>query len=142
MSDVGLRPCLPVVVDGESLVSHAGGTSLIDTARRSGLARELSVRLEAWRRRSQRTTQYKITPARASARERVWSWAGTPPQNNRAALIRAAGPSHLRVVAAIVHPHADENRQSAPPGATALNIKPRHERRYLVDTQRADAISR
>ena len=44
-----LRPWLSVVVGGESLVSHAGGTLLVKTARRSGLARELSSRLGPWR---------------------------------------------------------------------------------------------
>ncbi|MCA1604112.1 MAG: transposase, partial [Acidobacteria bacterium] len=37
------------MVGGESLVSHAGGALLVETARRSGLAKELSTRLGAWR---------------------------------------------------------------------------------------------
>jgi hypothetical protein len=44
------RPWLSVITDGESLVSHAGATLLVETARRSGVARELSVRLGRWRR--------------------------------------------------------------------------------------------
>jgi len=44
------RPWLSVVVGGESLVSHAGGALLVETARRSGLAGELSARLGPWRR--------------------------------------------------------------------------------------------
>jgi len=39
-----------VVVGGESLVSQAGGTLLVETARGSGLARELSSWLGRWRR--------------------------------------------------------------------------------------------
>jgi hypothetical protein len=39
-----------VVAGGESLVSHAGGVLLVETARRSGLARELSARCRVWRR--------------------------------------------------------------------------------------------
>ena len=38
-----------MITGGESLVSHAGGTLLVETARRSGLARELSFRLGPWR---------------------------------------------------------------------------------------------
>jgi len=38
-----------VITGGESLVSHAGGTLLVQTARRSGLARELSSGLGPWR---------------------------------------------------------------------------------------------
>ncbi len=39
------RPGLSsVITGGESLVSHAGGTLLVETVRRSGLARELSPR--------------------------------------------------------------------------------------------------
>ena len=49
MKDKGLRPWLAVIVGGESLVSHAGGALLVETARRSGLARELSRRLGLWR---------------------------------------------------------------------------------------------
>jgi hypothetical protein len=40
-----LRPWLSVIVGGESLVSHASATLLVETARRSGLARQLSVLL-------------------------------------------------------------------------------------------------
>lgn len=49
MKDKG-RPWLSVVAGGESLVSHAGGVLLVETARRSGLARELSARCRVWRR--------------------------------------------------------------------------------------------
>jgi Transposase DDE domain group 1 len=45
-----LRPWLSVIVGGESLVSHAGATLLVETARRSGLARQLSALLGPWRR--------------------------------------------------------------------------------------------
>jgi hypothetical protein len=38
-----------VIVGGESLVSHAGGALLVETARRSGLAKELVTRLGPWR---------------------------------------------------------------------------------------------
>ena len=50
MKDTGLRPWLPVIAGGASLVSHAGATLLVETARRSGLAKELSSRLRRWRR--------------------------------------------------------------------------------------------
>ena len=49
MKDKQRRPWLSVIVGGESLVSHAGGTLLVETARRSGLAKELSSRLGSWR---------------------------------------------------------------------------------------------
>ncbi len=49
MKDKGRRPWLSVIAGGESLVSHAGGTLLVQTARCSGLARELSSRLGPWR---------------------------------------------------------------------------------------------
>ena len=49
MEDKQRRPWLSVIIGGESLVSHAGGTLLVETARRSGLARELSTRLGPWR---------------------------------------------------------------------------------------------
>jgi hypothetical protein len=39
-----------VIIGGESLISHAGGVLLVETARRSGLAKELSARCRAWRR--------------------------------------------------------------------------------------------
>ena len=52
MKHKDLRPWLSVIVGGESLVSHAGGALLVETARRSGLARELSARLGRWRRPS------------------------------------------------------------------------------------------
>jgi hypothetical protein len=39
-----------MIAGGESLVSHAGATLLVETARRSGLAREVSKRLGPWRR--------------------------------------------------------------------------------------------
>jgi hypothetical protein len=38
-----------VIAGGESLVSHAGATLLVETARRSGLARQLSRLLGPWR---------------------------------------------------------------------------------------------
>jgi hypothetical protein len=44
-----LRSWLSVIVGGESLVSHAGATLLVETARRSGLARQLSSLLGPWR---------------------------------------------------------------------------------------------
>jgi len=44
-----LRPWLSVIAGGESLVSHAGGVLLVETARRSGLARGLSRLLGPWR---------------------------------------------------------------------------------------------
>ena len=50
MKDRHLRPWLWVITGGESLVSHAGGTLLVEAARRSGLARQLSTRLGPWRR--------------------------------------------------------------------------------------------
>jgi hypothetical protein len=50
VKDKHRRPWLSVIVGGESLVSHAGATLLVEAARRSGLAGELSVRLGRWRR--------------------------------------------------------------------------------------------
>jgi hypothetical protein len=50
VKDTGLRPWLAVIAGGASLVSHAGATLLVETARRSGLAKELSSRLGHWRR--------------------------------------------------------------------------------------------
>jgi hypothetical protein len=50
VKDKDLRPWLSVIVGGESLVSHAGGALLVETARRSGLAKQLSARLGPWRR--------------------------------------------------------------------------------------------
>jgi hypothetical protein len=50
VKDKHRRPWLSVIVGGESLVSHAGGALLVETARRSGLAKELSARLGPWRR--------------------------------------------------------------------------------------------
>src|ERR687894_1186786 len=50
VKDKQRRPWLSVIAGGESLVSHAGGTLLVETARRSGLAKELSARLGRWRR--------------------------------------------------------------------------------------------
>jgi hypothetical protein len=44
-----LRPWLSVIVGGESLVSHAGGVLLVETARRSGLSRQLGRLLGPWR---------------------------------------------------------------------------------------------
>jgi Transposase DDE domain group 1 len=45
-----LRPWLSVIAGGESLVSHAGGALLVEAARRSGLAKQLSRLLGPWRR--------------------------------------------------------------------------------------------
>ena len=42
MKHKDLRPWLSVIAGGESLVSHAGGALLVEAARRSGLAEELS----------------------------------------------------------------------------------------------------
>jgi hypothetical protein len=50
VKDKGLRPWLSVIAGGASLVSHAGATLLVETARRSALAREVSRRLGPWRR--------------------------------------------------------------------------------------------
>jgi hypothetical protein len=44
-----LRPWLSVIAGGESLVSHAGGVLLVETARRSGLSGQLSRLLGRWR---------------------------------------------------------------------------------------------
>ena len=49
MKHKDVRPWLSVIAGGESLVSHAGGVLLVETARRSGLARELSRLLGPWR---------------------------------------------------------------------------------------------
>ena len=138
MKDEGLRPWLAVIAGGASLVSHAGATLLVETARRSGLARELSARLARWRRplathdpgkivgdlaiavalggdaaadvavlRAQPAVFGPVTSdptasrliaalaqdaedalaaisgARATARERVWSWSAAPTQARR-----------------------------------------------------------
>jgi hypothetical protein len=45
-----LRPWLSVIAGGESLVTHAGGVLLVETARRSGLSGQLSRLLGSWRR--------------------------------------------------------------------------------------------
>ena len=50
MKHKDLRPWLSVIAGGESLVSHAGGLLLVETARRSGLAGQLSRLLGPWRR--------------------------------------------------------------------------------------------
>ena len=50
MKDKDLRPWLSVIAGGESLVSHAGGVLLVETARRSGLAGQLSGLLGPWRK--------------------------------------------------------------------------------------------
>jgi len=50
VKDKQRRPWLSVITGGEPLVSHAGGSLLVQTARRSGVARELSSRLGPWRR--------------------------------------------------------------------------------------------
>jgi hypothetical protein len=44
-----LRPWLAVIAGGESLVSHAGGVLLVETARRSGLSWQLRRLLGPWR---------------------------------------------------------------------------------------------
>ena len=49
MKHKDLRPWLSVIAGGESLVSHAGAMLLVETARRSGLARALSRQLGRWR---------------------------------------------------------------------------------------------
>ncbi|HEX8758672.1 MAG TPA: IS1380 family transposase [Pseudonocardiaceae bacterium] len=49
MKDKHRLPWLSVIVGGESLVSHAGGSLLVATARGAGLSRELSARLGPWR---------------------------------------------------------------------------------------------
>ena len=49
MKHKDLRPWLSVIAGGESLVSHAGGVLLVETARRSGLAGQLSRLLGPWR---------------------------------------------------------------------------------------------
>jgi hypothetical protein len=41
---------LSVIIGGESLVSHAGGVLLVETARRSGLSGQLSRLLGSWRK--------------------------------------------------------------------------------------------
>jgi hypothetical protein len=41
---------LNVIIGGESLVSHAGGALLVETAQRTGLARQLSRLLGPWRK--------------------------------------------------------------------------------------------
>jgi hypothetical protein len=52
VNDKHLRFWLSVIVGGESLVSHGGGALLVDGARRSGLAKQLSSRLGPWRQPS------------------------------------------------------------------------------------------
>jgi hypothetical protein len=49
VKDKRRRPWLSVITGGESLVSHAGGALLVETARRSGLATKLSRLLGPWR---------------------------------------------------------------------------------------------
>jgi hypothetical protein len=44
------RPWLPVVASGESMISHAGGVLLAQTARVCGLDRALSAGMRPWRR--------------------------------------------------------------------------------------------
>ena len=50
MKDKGCCPWLSVITGGESLVSRAGEVLLVEAARRSGLAKELTIRLRVWRR--------------------------------------------------------------------------------------------
>ena len=49
MKHKDLRPWLSVIAGSESLVSHAGGVLLVETARRCGLAGQLSRLLGCWR---------------------------------------------------------------------------------------------
>lgn len=49
MKHKDVRPWLSVIAGGESLVSHAGGVLLTETARRSGLSGQLSRLLGSWR---------------------------------------------------------------------------------------------
>jgi hypothetical protein len=49
VKDKQRRPWLSVITFGESLVSHAGGSLLVATARAAGLCGELSTRLRSWR---------------------------------------------------------------------------------------------
>ena len=79
MKHKDLRPWLSVIAGGESLVSHAGGVLLVETARRSGLARGLTRLLGPWR-----------LPLVSMIRGRSWPiWrsrsrsAGTPPVMSR-----------------------------------------------------------
>ena len=50
MKHKDLRPWLSVIAGGESLVSHAGGVLLVETARRCGLAGQLTRLLGRWRK--------------------------------------------------------------------------------------------
>jgi Transposase DDE domain group 1 len=50
VKDKHRRPWLSVMVGSESLVSQAGGSLLVATARATGLSRELSAGLRRWRR--------------------------------------------------------------------------------------------
>ncbi len=50
MKHKDLRPWLSVIAGGESLVSHAGGVLLVETARRSGLSGQLTRLLGRWRK--------------------------------------------------------------------------------------------
>jgi Transposase DDE domain group 1 len=50
VKDKHCRPWLSVIIGGESLVSHAGGSLLVGTAGVAGLSGELSRRLGPWRR--------------------------------------------------------------------------------------------
>jgi hypothetical protein len=50
VKDKHCRPWLSVIIGGESLVSHAGGSLLVGTAGVAGLSGELSRRLGRWRR--------------------------------------------------------------------------------------------
>jgi hypothetical protein len=63
VKDKHLGPWLSVITGGESLVSHAGGTLLVETARRSGLAEELSAGLVRWWRPAARHDPGKIVGA-------------------------------------------------------------------------------
>jgi hypothetical protein len=48
VKDKQRRPWLSVITFGESLVSHAGGSLLVATARVTGLSSELCRRLGPW----------------------------------------------------------------------------------------------
>lgn len=50
MKHKDLRPWLSVIAGGESLVSHAGGVLLTETARRSGVSGQLTRLLGRWRK--------------------------------------------------------------------------------------------
>jgi hypothetical protein len=72
-------------------VSHAGGALLVETARRSGLAKQLSARLEPWRR-----------PLATQTRARsCWTW-----RRGRAGRGRACDVAVLRAQPGVFEPVA------------------------------------